>query len=234
MPVGLERHVAGDEAQRSAVYDATTPEAIQTLKDHGAVVLVAHTEGWSVDELVGLPLEGFEMYNLHANLELNIAGAVSLLVNLSNPELLPHPDLVLLPILSEDPAYLERWGSVLARGARRVTTLATDCHQNTFDQPLTDGERVDSYRRMMSWFSNHLLVEPSGGSFDDQALKQALRAGRVYGAFEIFGYPSGFDFVAVQGGQTHEIGSEVSLAQGPELRVSRPRLRGIEAASEPG
>jgi hypothetical protein len=87
---------------------------------------------------------------------------------------------------------------------------------------------------MMSWFSNHLLVEPAAdGSFDDQGLKSALRAGRLYAAFEVLGYPSGFDFVAVQGSETLDMGSEVSLAGSPELRVRRPRLRGVEPESEP-
>ena len=32
------------------------------------MILVAHTEDWTVDQLVNLPLDGFEMYNIHANL----------------------------------------------------------------------------------------------------------------------------------------------------------------------
>jgi len=234
MPVGLDRHVASEASARSVVYESKTADAIQTLKDNGAVALVAHTEGWTVDELVNLPLDGFEMYNLHANLEGNLGAAVGLLTKLSTPEQLPYSDLVLLPVLTEDPAYIERWGSVLARGARRVTTMATDCHENVFQQPLPDGERIDSYRRMMVWFSNHLLVEPSSeGSFDDQSLKDALRAGRLYGAFELLGYPSGFEFTALEGGELREMGSQVSLARGAELHVRRPRLLGVDASAEP-
>jgi hypothetical protein len=234
MPVGLDRHVAADAAGRSLVYGAKGPEAIQTLKDNGAVALVAHTEGWSVDELVNLPLDGFEMYNLHANLEGNLGAAVGLITKLSTPEQLPHSDLVLLPVVTEDPVYLEHWGSVLARGARRVTTMATDCHENVFQQPLPDGERVDSYRRMMLWFSNHLLVTPTAdGGFDDRSLKDALRAGRLYGAFELLGYPAGFEFTGLDGGEVREMGSELSMSRGAELHVRLPTVRGLDAARQP-
>ena len=158
-------------AQAEAADDAALPAAWDAL--------VAHTETWTVDQLATLPLDGFEMFNLHANLFAGIGAAVPLLANReSAPELLPASDLVLLPIVSEDPAYVNTWGSVLARGVRRVTTMATDCHRNSFPQLLPDGERIDSYRRMMRWFSNHLLVRPkSDGTWDDADLKEALRAG---------------------------------------------------------
>ena len=41
--------------------------------------------------------------------------------------------------------------------SRAVTTVGTDCHRNTFPQLLPDGERIDSYRRMMLW-TNDVLV----------------------------------------------------------------------------
>src|SRR5690606_41948886 len=120
---------------------------------------------------------------------------------LDDPASLPASDLVLLPILNEDDLYLSRWGTVLSRDHRAVTTIGTDCHQNTFPQLLPDGERVDSYRRMMGWMSNHLLVKPEAdGSWDDSHLEDALAAGRLYGVFEVFGYPTGFDFRALEGG----------------------------------
>ena len=137
-----------------------------------------------------------------------------------------NPDLIFLPIFSEDPRYLERWGSVLARGGRRVTTMGTDCHRNSFPALLPDGERADSYRRMMIWFSNHLLVRPeAAGRWDDRHLKDALQSGRLYGAFEILGSPEGFDFYAEVGGEVAEMGSEVPFTAAPQLRIVAPTLR---------
>lgn len=234
MPVGLERHVAPD-GERSDVYGTADAASIERLKQAGAVALVAHTETWTVDQLATLPLDGFEMFNLHANLFAGIGAAVPLLANReSAPELLPASDLVLLPIVSEDPAYVNTWGSVLARGVRRVTTMATDCHRNSFPQLLPDGERIDSYRRMMRWFSNHLLVRPkSDGTWDDADLKEALRAGRLYGAFEVLGYPTGFDFHADQAGGAVEMGGEASIGAGTRLRATLPHVEGLGASRAP-
>ena len=225
MPVGLEGHVSEDKDERSDIYGRDDAEAVDLLKAAGAVALVPHTEMWTVEQLQQLPLDGFEMYNLHINLQRNFGPALGLLTKLESPEELPHPDLILLPILQEEPDYLETWARVLASGARRVTTMGTDCHRNTFKQQLPDGERVDSYRRMMMWFSNHLLIEADAdGDYDDVALKEALRARRLYGAFEMFGYPVGFDFHAESTGATVEMGGDAALADGVELVVRLPEV----------
>ena len=232
MPVGLEGHVPGDHG----VYGESTAEAIETLRARGAVVLVAHTEDWTVEQLETLPLDGFEMYNLHANTFLNLGEVGLLLEMLQNEDPgLPHSDLVLFPIFSEDPRYLERWGSVLAHGTRRVATLGTDSHRNTLTQLMPDGERVDSFRRMMQGFSNHVLVEPDpavqpgeGPRWDDASLKDAIGSGRLYGVFEYLGYAQGFDAYIDVGGEAVEIGGEASLADGPEIRAVAPRVQELD------
>jgi hypothetical protein len=112
--------------------------------------------------------------------------------------------------------------------------MGTDSHRNTLPQIFPDGERGDSFRRMMIWFSNHLLVTPEvDGTFTDQRLKQALAAGRLYGAFEMFGYPLGFDYHAVEGAEVREMGSEASLANGPRLEVKMPRVKNLDPEVEP-
>jgi hypothetical protein len=230
MPVGLEHHAPGG----SATYGDSSPAAIEELRAAGAVMLVAHTEDWDVQELVDLPLDGFEMYNLHANLEANIAAGIALLTQILTGDGLPHSDLVIFPIWQEDSRYQERWGSVLATGVRRVTTMGTDAHRNTFPQELPDGERVDSFRRMLLWFSNHVLVEAQpDGSWDDLALKQAILAGRLYGVFEYMGYAEGFDAVIEAGDEVFELGAEVSLADAPEIVVQRPHVQNLDPVATP-
>jgi hypothetical protein len=227
MPVGLEAHVSATPEERSAIYGSSAPADIEKLKAAGAVSLLQHTEEWSVDQLAELPIDGFEMYNLHANTEKGAGAVLALLFDLESPEKLPHSDLVFVPLVSEDARYLDKWSQVLARGVKRTTTMGTDCHRNTFATLLPDGERVDSYRRMMLWFSNHLLVQPTAeGKFDDRALKDALRAGRLYGAFEAFGYPVGFDFHAEASGASAEMGSEIQLSDAPTLFVTAPSVEG--------
>lgn len=230
---GLEGHVPGTIEERQAVYGDASAASIDKIKAAGAVSILMHTEEWTVDQVTTLPVDGFEMYNLHANLKNSYAEAVELLFKITKPDELPQSDLVLLPIFKEDPVYLSTWGSALASGARRVTTMGTDCHQNALKGILPDGERVDKYRRMMAWFSNHLLVSPGAdGKWDDRALKDALRKGRLYGAFEVFGYPLGFDYHATAGGVPHEMGDALSLAASPSLHVEMPALAGLDPAAE--
>ena len=226
MPVGFERHAA-PLAERHDLYGATTAEAMNAWRAAGAVVLVAHPEGWSVDELAELPLDGFEAYNVHFNAIIAPMDLLTLIKQSQTaPEELPHPDLALLPFVREIDLYLEKWGSVLARGVRRAGTLGTDCHRNSFPQLLPDGERLDSYRRMLIGYSNHLLIRPDpDGSWDDRHLKDALREGRLYGAFDYLGYPVGFDFHAREGAATREMGEEAALSKGVELVVRLPSVQ---------
>lgn len=234
MPVGLERHPVPTE-QRGALYGTRSAENIAVLKDNGAVVLVPHTEDFTADELIELPLDGFEMFNLHANSFLAAGTVLELLLRVRDGDPgVSHPDLSALYILSEDPRYLDTWARVVARGARRVTTMGTDCHRNSFPALLSDGERVDSYRRMMLWLSNHLLVRPDeDGGWDDRHLKDALRAGRLYGAFEVLGYPVGFDSYAEAAGGAVEMGDEVALSDAPELVVARPAVKDLDPDRAP-
>lgn len=232
MPVGLERHAA-PRSQRGNVYGGAAPSNIEAARDAGAVALVAHTEDWSPEQLGSLPLEGFEMYNLHANTLRNAGIAAELVlgkVDMGDFDGLPHPDAFFTAFTLDDPRYFATWGTVLARGHRRVTTMGTDCHRNTFRQKLQDGERIDSYRRMMVMFSNHLLVKPAAdGSFDDRSLKEALRARRLYGVFDFLGQPQGFDFFAAEGPVTKELGDTASLARGAVLEVRTPSVRDLDA-----
>ena len=229
MPVGLEGHVAATEEARNAIYNDASSESVATLQAHGAVVLAQHTEDWTPEQLRDLGFDGFEMYNLHANTITGAGGVFELLSPTWEPEQLPHPDLVLMNIVNEDARYLDTWADVLADGNKRVTTMGTDCHQNTITTLMQDGERVDSYRRMMIWLSNHLLISPEAdGSWDDRHLKEALRNGRLFGVFEVFGYPTGFDFVAFEDGQVREMGSEVSLQSDVMLEAKQPEVRDLD------
>ena len=229
MPVGLDRHVEIDGVRSYGSLDQTYADAIH---DAGGLVMLAHPEDFSIEELKALPVDGFEMYNLHRNTVAQAGVALELLVRLqeSDPGL-PHPDLVLAPIFQEDPLYLERWGRVLASGLKRTTTMGTDCHRNTFNRAMQDGERVDSYRRMMSGFSNHLLVRADAfDDIDDRGLKDALGAGRLYGAFDFLGQPLGFDFHATAGDVVTEMGE--TAAVGSTLEAQLPSFRDLAADVE--
>jgi hypothetical protein len=222
--------------QRGLVMGSQGQQNIDTLRQNGAVLLVAHTEDWTPETLTGVTLDGFEMFNLHASTVSNAGNVLILLNDLQQqvPDMI-HPDLAILSLISEDNRYLSTWGTVLSRGFRRVTTMGTDCHRNTFQQKLADGERADSYRRMMMAFSNHLLVRPApDGSVSRVELVEALAAARLYGVFELLGYAEGFDFTATQGASVFELGSEVTLAAGPVTLTARmPRIQDLDSRVTP-
>lgn len=240
MPVGLEGHAGATKEDRAKAYRGkASVDSFERLHNAGALVLAQHTEDWSVTQLSTLPFDGFEMYNVHNNMVLKIKEIGKLIPQLLEPDKSPAPDLILLPLLYEDPIYSERWGSVLASGAHRVGTMGSDCHQNTLNLALSDGERVDSYRRMMGWFSNHLLVKTDkSGGFDDLALKKALKKGRLYGVFEAMGYAQGFDFHAREGGAAAAVGTRMemgdspTLSKGVELVVRRPTIAGRDPTTD--
>ena len=232
MPVGLERHL-----EQRGLYNQQSAEAAQAERDVGAVVLLAHPEDYDVEQLKALPIDGFEMYNLHANSVLGAGFVLDLLLRANDGDPgVPHPDLLMLALWSEDPRYLERWGNVLASGKRVVSTMGTDCHRNTFKTILEDGERADSYRRMMIAFSNHLRVRagadaPLGSTLvDDAELKEALARGRLWGAFEMLGYPLGFDATAIDGDDVFELGDDVPV--GATIVARMPRVRDVDPARE--
>ncbi len=232
MPIGLESHAPG----LRDTYDSDQPAAYTEVRKHGSVNLVAHTEHWTPEQLMALPLDGFEMYNLHANMFLNLTSVADTVVKVDEQKFdgLPDPNLLLTSFHLEDPAYLTTWGTTLARGAKRVTTMGTDCHRNSLPQIAQDGERLDSYRRMMAAFSNHVLVEPQAdGSFDDRDLKDAIKKGRLYGVFEFMGFAEGFGFTALEAGATHEMGEQVSLAKGVTLHVDAPKMIALPKDIDP-
>lgn len=239
MPVGLEGHVAETEEARDAIYGTVDATNVAALQAQGAVVLAQHTEDWEPEQLVALGLDGFEMYNLHANTIAGAGGVIELISLLAKGQEIPasdrpHPDLVFLNIVNEDERYLSRWGEVLAGGHQLVTTIGTDCHRNTFPQLLDDGERIDSYRRMMSWMSNHLLVRPEAdGGWDDRHLKEALASRRLYGAFEVMGFPEGFDFHAESTAGITEMGDVVTVDGQTHLVAKMPQIRDLDPTVEP-
>lgn len=227
MPLGQERDVSGAANDR-------TPENVQLLKDAGAVAWHAHTEERSYEELEPLGLDGIELYQLHANLDpdnrelmgLEPFGYLGDVAPFFFPEANeiwdpPHPDLAPLGFLVPNPNaadMLEALGQTQHIGM----TAGTDAHQNVFPTDAWDGERIDSYRRMVRWFNNRLRVELP---LSPESARAALRAANNHAVFEVFGTPLDFDFVAERDGEEFGIGSEITRNDTPiRLRVTLPSL----------
>ncbi len=225
MPIGVERHPAGTLADRLAVYGAKGPDAVAALHDLGALVLLYHTEEWPAESVDDWGIDGIEIYNTHFNLMDNMAAAVKMIGAMrSDPSKIPAIELGILAFLEENERDLQHWARVVQK-RRMLGIMATDAHQNVFQAPSPDGERLDSFRRMMHWFSNYVLVP--AGTVDDKVLKEGLAAGRVFGAFHVFGYPQGFDFHAEVGDQVYEMGAELATAPAT-LVVTKPTVARLD------
>ncbi|MBX3248276.1 MAG: hypothetical protein KF901_13940 [Myxococcales bacterium] len=230
MPIGLRRHPGETTTtvrELGELYDASSPEAIRAFREAGAAIWVAHTEQQSVDDLRRWGVDGLELYNLHADVDprirdqhlgLSDGSYLGRLLDFSMSRLNLAPDLAVLSFLSRHDVSLAKWDTLLAEGRRVSATGGCDAHENTFPTMLADGERADSYRRMMSWITNHLLVDEVG----PEGVADALARGRLYVVHEVFGTPVGFDFVAEHEGVSAEMGEDVPL--GATLRVARPTL----------
>ncbi len=228
MPVGLRHHIDPDPAVRHDLLNRTDREALDAMTAAGATVLLAHTEGRDLVDLMRLQddgLHGVEAFNVHAMfapdirqefLGLDPLGWAADLGPFTFAGATAEPDLLFLAVAANQPPSLAAWDALLERGPM-MGTAGSDAHQNVLSTLLSDGERVDSYRRTLRWFSTTLLAYGTTPEDDDEA----LAARRAYVLFEIFGTPEGFDVALHADGEVYEMGAD---APPGELRVACPRL----------
>ncbi|MGE5184173.1 MAG: hypothetical protein ACM31C_19020, partial [Acidobacteriota bacterium] len=236
MPVMLHHHVPGTIQQRHDTYNADTLDASNAFRAAGGLTWISHTEEHTIDELRAVQPDGIEVYNLHANIDpkirgpylgLDPAGAIQAVAPFAdtNPGH-PEPDLALLSFLEVNQPALDRWTKLLGDGRHVPVTAGTDAHENALPILLADGERGDSYRRMIRWFSNVVLVQDPT---DPLQVEAALAAGRVFVAFEMMGTPVGFDVhAALPAGTAVELGGTVHVADGATLVVDVPSVRKLD------
>ncbi len=237
MPIMLDRHVAGTVAERHATYDGADATAAAAFRTAGGLVWVAHTESKSLALLREIAPDGLEVYNLHANIDPDIrrdfldlppAGAIAAAAEFADTSAgHPEPDLAMIAFLAPNQPSIDKGHTLLGEGRRLAATAGSDAHQNAIPITFADGERGDSYRRVLRWFSNIALVaDPQ----DPVAVKAALRAGRLFAAVELLGTPAGFDVRAVAGPRTYELGEVIPRAEGATLMVDLPAVRGLDPA----
>jgi hypothetical protein len=203
------------------------------MRAAGALVWIPHTESRPIADLRAIGPDGIEVYNLHANLDPEIrrdhlglpaAEAISRAVEFAdtNPGH-PEPDLALLSFLSPNTPAITRWNELLADGRRITVTNGSDAHENALPVKLADGERGDSYRRVLRWFANIALVADPQSPAD---IKAAIQGGRVFTAFEMMGTPVDFD-VRTEG-TTNAIELGGTAPRGAVLLVDLPRVRALD------
>ncbi len=230
MPVGVVGAPLEPGEALDALYNSSDAEAIAAMQGAGAIVLQAHPEERSLEELERRQddgLRGVELFNLHAMLDpgsrediygLDAFGWIEDIGPFTDEDSGAEPDLLFLAFFQEQGPNVERWDHLSAR-APTIGIAATDAHRNVMPLDLRDGERPDGFRRNMRWFSNHLLVS----SPDVSGADEALAAGRLYAAFEALGTPAelGFWYTDGEGGDW-EMGSAPPV--GGTLHLIHPIL----------
>lgn len=241
MPIMLDRHVAGTVAERHATYNGSAPTDATAFRDAGGLVWVAHTESKSLDLLRAVRPDGIEVYNLHANIDpdirvdylgLDASGAIAAAVEFAdtNPGH-PEPDLAMLAFLTPNQPAIDKWQALLSEGYRIAVTAGSDAHENAIPIPLADGERGDSYRRVLRWFGNIALVADPR---DVDQIQAALATGRNFALFELMGTPEGFDVRALTpANETIELGGTVAAGAGAMLTVDVPTVHGLDPSLPP-
>lgn len=234
MPVGMVRHVDPDPSVRDAILNRADADSLASMQAAGARVLLAHTEGRELTHLETLQdagLHGVEAFNVHAmfapdirqeDLGLDGLGWITEIGPFTSEDATAEPDLLFLAVHQEQLPSIERWDALLQRGPM-MATAGTDAHQNVLPLEVRDGERVDAFRRMLRWFSTMLRATEGSVDGDDEALD----ARRAFIVFEVFGTPTGFDFVLEADGQSYEMGADAPSGQltlaCPELSPTSPR-----------
>lgn len=232
-PLGLHAHPGGGTPQEiEAAYKDGSAEGVARLREAGAVTAAIHLEGQDSDWLATADLDTLEIGNLHVLIDpryrvgigLDPATPINAFASyLQEPAAHPPADLVFLEFHERLELYLQRWDGVLAQ--RAVAGFAgNDSHRNVLNVPMGDGERPDSYRRMLKWYVNHLLVTERTPA---QA-RAALAQGRAYMVFEVLGAPLGFAFWAEREatGEARDMGETLDSdgdVASVRLRASRPR-----------
>ena len=259
MPLAMAGPIPPKVFQQNYMDESPLEEA-QIARDltheHGGYVYIPHPEesSISVERIVAVPLDGIEIYNIHANLMTMLESmddifAIDMFMPGSeNP---PDSDLGILIFLSPVDKDVEKFDAAAAQ-IRLAHIAATDIHRNVeipalcpggtegslceafadefprfaeFAQvggpvPLADGDRIDSYARSFRWLSNRALVADD----DPQSVRDAIGMGRSYSAFDLFGYPTAFDFYLDGAGATIEMGEETAFAEGLSLHFNTPLL----------
>jgi hypothetical protein len=231
MPIGLHSHVADNPDDRYKILQSTDAASADMMRAHGALIAVAHGESHDFDQLMAVQADATEIYNIHANVGPDIRAMMGLdptapilalfpFINMDDPKL--QPDMAMLAFWEENPDELGRLTALWQAGRHVTATVGVDAHENVISGKLADGERGDAYRRMLRWFSNHLLVE----DLSPDGLFDAIRHGRNYAAFELYGSPVGFDYRADLGGTTFEMGDSTSV--GAQLTLVPPSADGVQ------
>jgi hypothetical protein len=204
-------------------------ELVTRAKSDWRLAVVGYPEEARDRSLSGF--DGVEVYNLYTNAK-RINSATMLFDGLWS--FWGRPELLFARFYERPAANLRRWDEYNASGAGRAYAFAgNDAHANVgfaFEDQNSKkifDFKLDPYERSFSLVRTHVINEGGGHGaepFDGQHLLGALRRGKFYLAFDVFGDPSGFSFTAAaaRGSESWwaDMGGEIPLPPNGEVRLS--------------
>lgn len=231
MPIGLDRHVGQDLAIGSdelhRLYDKDGADSVAAFKAVGGVVFVNHAEQHTTEEIAAYDIDGIEIYNIHATLQALLEGRggvgdISEFLKLGDDA--APADLLFLALFTDNVEDLTHWAT-LSHTRRLSGVAAHDVHRNALPGPMADGERMDSYRRILSWYSNRVAVrgEDAGSR---EAVREALKLGRSYMSGDVVADTAGFDALVRSDNDDEppplRMGDEAPWTPGMAVHVAMP------------
>lgn len=172
----------------------------------GGVAFLCHAEewkDWSVPDFTGA-----EIVNLHAGAKSRpTVGALFTALLMPLRQLFEH-------ICIRNAAVLSNWDRQLVARHPFTPVGGNDAHANIQAVFGT----VGTYDEVFLTLSTHVLAP----ELTEESVLEAMRLGRTYVAFDIFGEGCGFDFRAVDAQGVHVVGSTVPESPALQLRVRVP------------
>ena len=196
-------------------------ELVARAGSEGRLAVVGYPE--QVRDLAAGDYDGLEVYNLYTNAK-RVNYATLFFDALWSYR--GRPELLFARFYERPDENLRRWDEVNASGARRVYALAgNDAHANvglSFREQTGEevfGVTLDPYERSFRLVRNHVLLG-KGAKLDAESLLAALRAGRSFIAFDLFGDASGFRFKAEGDAERRTMGEEIQLPPGGSVKLT--------------
>lgn len=201
----------------------STQEFTRRERAAGRAVFAAYPDDfkeWSEAEY-----DGIEIYNLFTNARR--ARLFTLFFD-SLWSLGGYPELIFTRFAERPANALARWDALASTRDTPLAAIAgNDAHANVgIHLQLSSGERLagvqlDPYERSFRIVRMHALL-PTNEPLTTDTLLVALRTGRCFIAFDVFGDSTGFRFTATNGAEERTMGEGIPATNETALHVSVP------------
>ncbi|MBC7899608.1 MAG: hypothetical protein H7070_06095 [Saprospiraceae bacterium] len=138
-----------------------------------------------------------------------------------------YPELTLASYFKRPDANLQKFDETAAK--RKISLFAgTDAHSNIGFHLFGDDAgnkliniKIDPYETIFRLARAHVLIEKDK-QLTREHLIEALKTGRSFIGFDVFGESSGFSFVAESATGNHFMGDDALLSDGVRLKINSP------------